>query len=306
MLSPAKERLHGVVIAIENWFILATSVALFWGLSGIFAKYSTARLGVARVALIIAIVEGVAYTVAYLAWRDTSIDFSLWDAALATASCVIGISGYLCYFESILEGQVAIVGTISAAYPVLVVMGAIALLGEALTGVQALGVVSIIGGVMVLSYEPNPGHAHSLGKRSLTFAILAFFAWGVWSLTSKVAIEAVGAGNMFGFYIISSMTAPVIYAWARRIRPVRLGSEDPTRTAWVVGAIALLLNVFGAFAYTYALEGGDASLVVPVTSAYPIVTALFAIALLKERITALQAGALVVVVSGLVLIGVTV
>jgi transporter family protein len=138
------------------------------------------------------------------------------------------------------------------------------------------------------------------------FAFLAFFAWGVWSLTSKVAVEAVTAGNMFGFYVISSLTAPVLYVWARRVRPAHFRDEDPTSMAWTIGAMALALNVFGAFAYTYALEGGNASLVVPVTSAYPIVTALLAVALLKERVTRAQAVALVVVVCGLVMIGITI
>lgn len=281
------------------------SVALFWGISGIFAKYSSRRLGVARVAVIIAVVEGISYTIAYTVWRDTSVDIGLWDAVLATSSCVIGISGYLCYFESILEGQVAIVGTISAAYPVLVVLGAMLLLGEGLSSIQALGVVAIIGGVMALSYEPNPGTSRSLSRRSLLFALLAFFAWGVWSLTSKVAVEAVTAGNLFGFYIISSLTAPVLYAWVRKVRPVRFPGEDPSRVAWVIGGMALLLNVLGAFAYTYALEDGNASLVVPVTSAYPIVTALLAVAVLKERITWHHTTALVVVVAGLVMIGIS-
>ncbi|MEW5748002.1 MAG: EamA family transporter [Candidatus Thermoplasmatota archaeon] len=290
---------------MEAWFYLSISVALFWGLSGIFAKYSTAKLGVARVALVIAGVEGVMYSIAYLLWRDTSVDISLWEGVLAASSCIIGITGYLCYFESILEGQVAIVGTISAAYPALVVVGAMLMLSEGLSAAQAIGVVAIIGGVMALSYEPDPGAAHSLSRRSLTFAFLAFFAWGAWSLTSKVAVDAVTAGNLFGFYVISSLTAPVLYAWARRVRPAHFKGEDPTKTAWLMGGVALFLNVVGAFSYTYALEGGNASLVVPVTSAYPIVTALLAVAVLKERVRWPQAVALVVVVAGLVMIGIT-
>jgi transporter family protein len=263
-------------------------------------------LGVARVALIIAIVEGTMYTVAFLAWRDTSVHIGLGDAVLAASSCIIGISGYLCYFESILEGQVAIAGTISAAYPVLTVIGALMLLSESISAIQALGIVAIIAGVMALSYEPNPGTTHSLSKRSLAFALLAFFAWGAWSLTSKAAVDRVGAGNLFGFYVLSALTAPLIYAWARRVRPVRLRGENPTQMAWVAGALALALNVFGAFAYTYALEQGSASLVVPISSAYPIVTAVLAVALLKEKVNWMQALALATVVAGLVLIGITI
>ena len=282
--------------------MLSFSVVLFWGLSGIFAKYSTGRLGVARVALLIAAVEGCMYVVAYAVLREPH-DFTLYEIALASASCIIGISGYLCFFESILDGQVAIAGTISAGYPALTVIGAVLFLSETLSELQAVGVVMIIVGVVGLSYEPDPAAMNSIGKRSLMFAGLAFFAWGAWSLSSKVAIDMIGPGNIFAFYILSSLTAPLLYAWLRTVWPARNVPDSPSRKAWSFAAIALALNVFGAFAYSYALDTGNASLVVPISSAYPIVTAMLAMALLKERVNAVQAIALIGVVAGLILIG---
>jgi drug/metabolite transporter (DMT)-like permease len=118
--------------------------------------------------------------------------------------------GYLCFFESIMDGQVAIVGTISAAYPALTVLGALVVLSESLTAVQSIGVIAIIGGVVALSYEPDPTAKHALPKRALVCSILAFFLWGFWSLTSKMAVDDIGAGNLFGFYVLSSVTAPVL------------------------------------------------------------------------------------------------
>ena len=282
--------------------MLSISVALLWGLSGIFAKYSTGRIGVRRVALLIALAETPLYVVGFLLWREPGV-ITLGAAVLATASCLIGISGYLCYFESILEGQVAIAGTISAGYPVLTVIGAVVLLSESLNALEGVGVAVIIIGVIALSYEPDPNAVNAMNKRSLTFATLAFFSWGAWSLSSKVAIDMVGPGNMFGFYIISSLTAPLLYAWVRSVRPAPAAPTSPSRLAWSFGAVALALHVFGAWAYTYALDTGAASLVVPISSAYPIVTAMLALALLKEKVNAVQAIALVGVVAGLVLIG---
>jgi len=279
-------------------------VALFWGTSGIFAKASTGKLGVARVALLITLVEGPMYVVAFLVWREPA-DIDLWTALLAAGSCIIGISGYLCYFESLIDGQVAIAGTISAAYPALTVVGAVLLLGESMAAVHSLGVAVIIAGVIGLSYERNPEALSRTSRRSLTFAFMAFMAWGMWSLTSKAAVDLVGAGNMFGFYIISSLTAPLMYAWFRRVRPLRNTFPHPGRLAWAFGAAALVVNVFGAFAYTYALEQGSASLVVPISSAYPLVTVVMAMALLKERISRLQVLGLAGVVIGLVLVGLT-
>jgi transporter family protein len=65
------------------------------------------------------------------------------------------------------------------------------------------------------------------------------------------------------------------------------------------------VNVTGTFVYSFALEQGNASLVVPISSAYPIVTALLAVALLKEKVSVLHMVSLAVVVAGLVLIGMT-
>lgn len=289
---------------METWFALSIMVALFWGTSGIFAKASTGRLGVARVALLITLVEGPMYVVAFLVWREPA-DIDLWTALLAAGSCLIGISGYLCYFESLIDGQVAIAGTISAAYPALTVVGAVVLLGESMAAVHSLGVAVIIAGVIGLSYERSPLAVSRTSRRSMTFAFMAFLAWGMWSLTSKAAVDLVGAGNMFGFYIISSLTAPLMYAWFRRVRPLRHTFPDPGRLAWMFGAAALVVNVFGAFAYTYALEQGSASLVVPISSAYPLVTVVMAMGLLKERISGLQVLGLAAVVVGLVLVGLT-
>ena len=96
---------------MEQWFVMASVVALFWGSAGIFAKYSTPRVGVYRVALAIALIEGPLYLLAFLYWRQ-DIPISLESGMLAATSCVVGVMGYLCFFESIMDGQVSIAGTI--------------------------------------------------------------------------------------------------------------------------------------------------------------------------------------------------
>lgn len=289
---------------MEIWFLLAGVTALFWGSAGIFAKFSTPKLGVARVALLIAAVESVMYTAAFFYWRE-DVAITLSDGALALGSCLIGVTGFLCFFESIMDGQVSIAGTISAAYPALTVIGALILLSEQLTSVQAIGVAAIIGGVVALSYEPDPGSPSAMPRRSLVFALLAFGLWGLWSLTSKMAIDRVGAGNIFGFYVLSSLTAPALYAWFRWMRPGGRRADDPGTRMWVLGSVGLALNVVGAFAYSFALEQGSASLVVPISSAYPLVTIVLAVVLLREKVSIVQAVALAVVVAGLVMIGLT-
>jgi len=68
---------------------------------------------------------------------------------------------------------------------------------------------------------------------------------------------------------------------------------------------ALALNVCGVFAFSFALNAGFASLVVPISSAYPLVTVVLAVALLREKLDRLHVIALAFVIVGLAVIGLT-
>jgi len=219
---------------MQLWFALATVVVFLWGFDGILAKLSTPKLGVTRIAVLIAVVDGLVYFLGFYYWRD-NMPIAFGDGVLAATSCIVGAVAYICYFESITDGQIVIAGTISAAYPALTVIGALVFLSETLTTTQAISLVAIIGGVIALSYEPNPGSEHAMPRRSLFFALFAFVLWGFWGLTSKMAINAVGPGNIFGFYVVSSLIVPFAYVSFRRVRPEPSRAGDASRTAWVLG-----------------------------------------------------------------------
>ena len=105
---------------------------VLWGFANIFVKLSTPKLGVTRIAGLVVVIEGMMYFAGFFFWHNNaSIDLEY--GALAAASAFVGMVGYLCFFESVVDGQVAIVGTISAAYPSLTVIGALAFLSESLT-----------------------------------------------------------------------------------------------------------------------------------------------------------------------------
>jgi drug/metabolite transporter (DMT)-like permease len=120
-----------------------------------------------------------------------------------------------------------------------------------------------------------------------------------------MAIDRIGAGDIFGFYIISSLTAPLIYGWLRKVHPGPIIGDNPTRTAWLLGGVGLALNVTGAWVYSFALGEGSASLVVPISSSYPLITIVIAVAFLREKLARFHIAALGVVVVGLVMIGLT-
>jgi len=287
---------------MQFWFALAMLTALFWGLSSVFAKLSTPKLGVARVAVLIVVIESIAYFLGFFYWHsNVAIGFGY--AFLAAVSAFAGVAAYLCFFESVLDGQIAIVGTISAAYPILTVIGALAFLSESLTASQLIAIGAIICGIIALSYESNPHSTYSVPRRSLLFALSAFVLWGLWSLTGKIVVSKMGAGDLFGFYVISTLTVPSAYVWYRR-RALHATAVEPSLASWTLGATGLALNVCGTLAFTFALTMGFASLVAPISSAYPLVTVIAALLLLGEKLNRLQLVALCLVIAGLLAIAI--
>jgi drug/metabolite transporter (DMT)-like permease len=289
---------------LEIWFLLAVLSALLWGCADIFAKLSTQKLGVTRIAVLIVVIESPMYFLGFFFWH-TTVAIVVGYAALAAASSFAGIVAYLCFFESILDGQIATTGTISAAYPALAVAGALLILSESPTTIQLEGVVMIMGGIIALSYERNPDSPHAMPKRSLFFALLAFALFGFWSLSSKIAVDKIGPGNVFGFYVISSTSVPVLYVWFRRVRSPQLFEFKPPWTAWLFGAITLAANVIGTFIFSFALNAGTAAVVVPVANASVLITVTLAVLLLKEKLNRFQLIALFFIIGGLFAIGIT-
>jgi transporter family protein len=94
----------------------------------------------------------------------------------------------------------------------------------------------------------------------------------------------------------------LLYMWFRRVRPGALQIEKPSWVFWGFGAAGLVLNVSGTLVFTFALSTGLASLVVPISSAYPLVTVTVALILLGEKLNRLQLTALACVITGLLMI----
>jgi transporter family protein len=118
-----------------------------------------------------------------------------------------------------------------------------------------------------------------------------------------MAIDAVGPGNIFGFYVITNVAAPSVYTVLRRRKPRQSVDYKPSWTAWVTGATALALNVCTIFVFSFALKVGPASLVIPISAAYPLVTVILAVLLLHEKLRRLDILALSFILIGLIVIG---
>jgi len=124
--------------------------------------------------------------------------------------------------------------------------------------------------------------------------------WGLWGFFGKLALERKMAPmNLFAAEIAISLLCLVpVFVWLWNRKELRLDAGS-----WNVfglfsgGALAV-----GLLAYYFALDRGQAGVIVPLTSVYPVVTVFLSMVFLRERLGAQQWVAVGLIILGVVLL----
>lgn len=202
---------------------------------------------------------------------------------------------WICYYESIVAGPISIVGTLSAAYPALTVLFARMLLKEQLSIAQYAGVVAVILGCLFLAYSPPDPNAKTTQKRWIPLAGAALLIWGINGVIIKYAYTFPNAsdGNMYIFIAIGGLLTLGTYGLAKG-KIAQATSSEVKRAA-----IPMITMAIGGPLVALAIKYGPASLVTPLSGAYPIITLAFAGIVLKEKPAGLHWIGIVLVFIGL-------
>ncbi len=130
----------------------------------------------------------------------------------------------------------------------------------------------------------------------LRYALLCIFWWGVFGFLSKAGSAAASPSQMQILFTIGML--PLVAAAMLR------GKIDRDRRGAAYGVLIGVLAGLGGIAYFAAMEKGKASLVGPVTSLFPLLTVLLAVAFLKERINPVQVAGVVLGLTAIAILSV--
>jgi drug/metabolite transporter (DMT)-like permease len=281
------------------WLPPTLSATLMWGIAQGLVKKYIGEVPPARFCL-------------YYALANAAVSFSFWAfhgappafAAQGRAFATFGLLAYaldgiawILYYQSIVLGPISIVGTLSAAYPALTVVLARVFLDEVLARGQLAGVVAVIGGCLALAYTPPEAQARATQRRWMALAGAAILLWGVNGTLVRHAYHLPGAheANMALFVGISGLATLGVYG-------ALFGRHHAaTRGEWARAFAPMATMATGSLLTALALERGPASIVTPLSGAYPVVTLGFAWAVLKERPTRLQWAGIASVLAGMLL-----
>lgn len=130
----------------------------------------------------------------------------------------------------------------------------------------------------------------------LAYSLLTILLWGAWGAVSKVASSGVDADTNQIFFTLGLLPLMLIMWRSPRVRAG--GEHRRSGMAWAF--FTGILGGTGNIAFFHALViGGKASIVVPATALFPLVTIVLAILLLHERISGLQKIGLVVALAAI-------
>lgn len=140
----------------------------------------------------------------------------------------------------------------------------------------------------------------STDYRTLLFSGLTIFLWGLWGFFGKLALERrMAPASIFVAEVLVSAACalPVLFVLYGR------QGDAPPHASWnVFGVASGAALALGLLFYYFALERGQVSVIVPLTSIYPVVSVLLGLGLLKERPSLSQWLGIVLVVAGVALL----
>ncbi|GAA4875203.1 EamA family transporter [Kitasatospora terrestris] len=262
---------------------LALTASLLWGVADYGGGALTRRLPALTVVVVSQTAAAVLLAGAVLATGGLA-DLSprLW---FAVAAGVIGPFALLAFYRALALGPMGVVSplaTIGVAVPI----GVGLFLGERPGAVQAAGIAVALAGV-ALAGGPQRGGG-GIGREALLLTLGAAMAFG--AVLALIAHGSSGGGLLLTLCVQRLCNAAVgagMLAYAARRRREPLGLADARRSLAALTAVGLA-DVAANGAFSAASHRGSAAVAAVLASLYPVVTALMARGLLKERLRRVQ------------------
>jgi len=216
-----------------------------------------------------------------------------WWGALAGVLVVVG---YYNFAWSLRHGSVSTNATIFRLSFTVTAALAVVVLGERLTAVKLAGLAFALAAVCLLLASPDGGKSRAgpEDRASLARVLLATVAVGIASFTYKLGLLQ-GAAPIALVVAQGAVAVTLATAFAAHLdRGVR-----PSRAALRHAPVAAVLLVCAFVFLAKGLQGGEASVIVPIAQMGFVVTALLGFLLLREPFTLRKGAGLVAAVAAL-------
>lgn len=279
------------------WLFFALGSAFFAGITAVLAK-----IGIENVNSTLATALRTVVVLAF-SWLMVFVVGSQGGIAQISGTTLLflvlsGLStgaSWLCYFKALQLGDVNKVAPIDKSSTVLTILLAFIFLGEPVSIPQALGVVGIGVGtlLMIAKKEVEDGKPHS--KAWLVYAFLSAVFASLTSIFGKIGVENVESnlGTAIRTIVVLVMAWVMLFVTGEQ-----KGIRSIGKKSWVFLFLSGITTGLSWLCYYRALQDGPASVVVPIDKLSILVTIVFSWIVLKEKLTPKAAVGLVLILAG--------
>jgi drug/metabolite transporter (DMT)-like permease len=279
--------------------LYGVGAAIAFGFGDYAAAMATRRVGVVLTSLGMPSVGLTAYVVV-LAALGRWPTFEWQQVPYAAVLSVIGIVSLAALYRAFAIGPIAVVSPVVASYAALTVLLIVAFLGERLTGGQAVAIGVTFVGVAVASTDIRELR-QTLGRPSegVRIGFFATLGFAVWSAIFAAGIRATDGLALIVVQRAFSVVLLTLFVVVRGISLRPLAARGAASLVSITGVLDTGANVLLAL----GIASGYASFVMTGSGAYPLIPALLAILVLRERLAPNQYVGVAVLVAGLVALG---
>jgi drug/metabolite transporter (DMT)-like permease len=183
--------------------------------------------------------------------------------ALAFGSGVVSSIGNIPYYAALGGGNAATVVPLAALYPLVTVLLAVVLLKERLNRVQLFGVALSLVAIYLFNL---PGERGAFSPWEL-LALVSMALWGVTGLMQKMATNEIsGSSSSLWFLVAFVVVAGCMLVYEP------MPDEISPRTWLLVSALGFALALGNCTILLAFAAGGKASIIMPLTGLYPLVS----------------------------------
>ncbi|WP_405532322.1 DMT family transporter [Streptomyces avidinii] len=282
--------------------LFALATAVLWGLADFGGGLLTRRipaLTVVVVSQIVAVVVLGAVVLGTGAWREAGPQ--LW---FAVGAGLVGPVAMLSFYKALALGPMGVVSPLGSLGVVVPVTAGL-MLGERPGLGQFAGIAVAVVGI-VLAGGPELRGA-PVQRQAVILTLVAAFGFGaVMALIAEASTTVTGLLLALFVQRVTNVTVGGAALWAQTRRGIpALPAGTGPRVLWgLLPALAFvgLADVAANGTYSIAAQNGPVTMAAVLSSLYPVITALAAFAVLKERLRTVQAAGAGLALAGTVLL----
>lgn len=290
-----------------NTSLFGISTAVSWAIADIFIAQSTKTIKPVYAAALVSLLGATLFVLYYLLFIQIPVPANILGVVWsALAGFFISIAAVF-FFKAIHQGPIGLVSALSSTYPAVTLVMAISIFNATLSTQQSVGFAMVIAGVVgAAGFHATGSNKTSSATTGTWMALLAALTWGIGYGLLAEGVKLLGwqAASLVQFVVLAVCCLLLILLTRKRYKIDFSTMESSIKNPFIIGSAitqqagAVLLNI----GLSSDVTGG--SIIVALSSCYPVLTTIMAYFLYGERIPLLALAGGSLAIAGIVVLSI--